>query len=272
MILLVALFALSGLGHFLKNSVSFGKALGVLEVEGAFWVSDDWVEQIEEFRKDPHIAGVIVRINSPGGTVAAAQEIYDALKKLSQTKPVVASMGTIAASGGLYVAMAANTVVADAGTITGSIGVRMEHLNLEELLKFAKVKYETIKSGRLKDMAGFSRPLTPEAKELLEGMMSEIHLQFKKTIADARGLDIKNVEGYADGRIFTGARAKELKLVDEIGDMGRAVEIAAKKAGIDGEPKLVYGEKDGVWWVKALFGEAKSFFPGSGPLACYLYQ
>lgn len=267
-IFIVSVLALMGLARFFEKA-PFGKALGVLEVEGAFWVADDWLKQIDDFRKDPHIAGVLVRIHSPGGTVAAAQEIYESLKRLREVKPVVVSMGTIAASGGLYIAMASDTIVAEAGTITGSIGVRMEHLNLEELLKFAKVKYETIKSGRMKDLASISRSLTPEEKGLLEDVMLEIHEQFKKVVVESRKLKPESVAHFADGRIFTGAKAKELGLVDTIGDMGEAVKIAASKAGIVGEPRLVYGSKPGVWWLKAFLGMAKAYL--SGPLICYLY-
>lgn len=266
---MIAFLSLVGLGRLFSGSKPFGKSLGVVEVEGAFWVSDDWVKEIEKFRKSPNIAGVVVRINSPGGTVAAAQEIYDALKRLALVKPVIASMGTIAASGGLYIAMAANQVVADAGTLTGSIGVRMEHFNLEELLKFAKIQYETIKAGKLKDLASVSRPLTVEERALLEEMMAEIHQQFKKTVAESRKLDPKTVDHFADGRIFTGAKAKALGLVDEIGDMGKAVAIAAQRAGIQGEPNLVYSKESGPWFWKAIFGSAKTFL--SGPLACYMY-
>jgi len=269
LIAVVVFLALIGLGHLFSGPAPFGKALGVIEVEGAFWVSDDWVKQIDTFRKSPNIVGVVLRINSPGGTVAAAQEIYDALKRLALVKPVVASMGTIAASGGLYIAMAANQVVADAGTLTGSIGVRMEHFNLEELLKFAKIQYETIKAGRLKDLGSVSRPLTAEERALLEAMMAEIHQQFKKTVAESRKIDPKVVDQFADGRIFTGAKAKELGLVDEIGDMGKAIEIAAQKAGIQGEPNLVYSKESGPWFWKTIFGSAKTVL--SGPLACYMY-
>lgn len=265
---LVLLLALVGLKQVFRGS-GLGKALGVVEVEGTFWISDDWVEEIERFRKDPQIAGVVLRINSPGGTVAAAQEIYQALKRLGQKKPVVASMGTIAASGGLYIAMAADTIVADPGTLTGSIGVITKRLNLEDLLQFSKIKMETLKSGRLKDLGNISRPLTPEEKEILENMLVEIHGQFKKTIAEARKLDEKVVEDYADGRVFTGAKAKELGLIDEIGDMGRAVEIVAKRAGIEGEPELVYSEKRSTRFLKMFLGTLRAYF--AGPMVCYLY-
>lgn len=266
-IFLLLLLSLVGLRQIFREAG--GKALGVLEVEGAFWTSDSWTKKIDDFRKNPQIAGVVVRINSPGGTVAAAQEIYQAIKDLGKVKPVVASMGTISASGGLYVAMAADTIVASAGTLTGSIGVITKRINLEEVLPFFKIKFETLKSGRLKDLGNISRALTSEEKGLLEEMLVEIHGQFKKTVAEARKLKPEVVDQFADGRIFTGAKAKELGLIDEVGDMGRAIAILKEKTGLKGEPRLVYSEEPGVWWVKALFGTAKAFF--SGPLVCYLY-
>lgn len=269
LVFFLLLMALLGIRGLFQKGAPFGKALGVLEIEGTMWVGDAWVEQIETFRKDDQIRGVVVRIQSPGGTVAAAQEIFEALKNLGAKKPVVASMGTVAASGGLYVAMAAPTVVADPGTITGSIGVKMQHLHLEDLLSVLGVKFETIKSGRLKDLAGVTRPLTEEERALLEEMMAEIHEQFKQTVAEARGLETQKLAKIADGRIFTGAKAKEWGLVDQLGGFIEAVKVAAQKAGIEGEPRLVYGQKGGSRWVRAFLETMKVYF--SGPLACYLY-
>lgn len=268
-IVLLLFLAVVGFLKIFKGAVSFEKGIGILQMEGAFWISEEWVEEIEAFRKNSQIAGVVVRIQSPGGTVAASQEIFEALKRLKAVKPVVASMGTIAASGGLYIAMAADTIVADPGTLTGSIGVRMQHLNLEELFKFAKIRYETIKSGRLKDLASISRSMTEEERGLLEEMMTEIHDQFKTAVAESRKLKLSEVEKFADGRIFTGAKAKELGLVDVIGDMGKAIEIVKEKTGLKGEPKLIYSKESGPWWIKAFLESAKVYF--SGPLACYLY-
>ncbi|MDZ4224519.1 MAG: signal peptide peptidase SppA, partial [bacterium] len=264
------LFALVGLTRTCSSPVGpFSKAVGVLEVNGTLWVSDDLVKQIESFRKNQNIRSVVVRINSPGGTVGASQEIYSALQNLSQKKPVVASMGTIAASGGLYVAMGAQKVFADPGTLTGSIGVKMQHIDIGSLLKFLKIEMETIKSGRFKDMASFTKPLGPEEAALLESLMQEIHGQFKEAVSKSRNIPMETLDTFADGRIFTGAKAKELNLVDALGDFLDAVKMAAQMGGIKGEPELVYGEKEMAWWVKSLFGEAKAAV--SGPLAFYLY-
>ncbi|MDO8527239.1 MAG: signal peptide peptidase SppA [Deltaproteobacteria bacterium] len=268
--LFLILLALVGLSHIFGGPTSpFGTALGVLEINGTIWVADDWLEQIEDFRKNPAIRGVVVRINSPGGTVAASQEIFENLKRLSKIKPVVASMGTLAASGGLYVALGANRIFADAGTITGSIGVRMQHLDIGELLKFFKIEYETIKSGTFKDLGSLTRPLTASELAILEGLMSEIHDQFKVAVSEQRGLKMNVVDQIADGRIFSGAKAKELGLVDELGDLGIAIAWVATQAGIKGEPELVYGEKRSAWWMRSLFGSAKALL--SGPQICYSY-
>ena len=269
--LLLVLLAFVGLGRIFSSSSGspFGKALGVLEIEGTIWVSDDWLKQIDSFRTNPLIRGVVVRVNSPGGTVAASQEIFESLKALNKIKPVVVSMGTIAASGGLYVALGANKIFADPGTITGSIGVRMQHVDLGALLKFIKVEYETIKSGHFKDIGSFTRPLSPDEFAILEGLMKEIHEQFKAAIVSARGLKKDFVDSIADGRIFSGAKAKEFGLVDTLGGYDVAIQAAAQLAGIKGEPRLVFGNKAGVWWVKALFGQAKAAL--SGPLAFYSY-
>lgn len=268
-IFLLLVFALAGLRSFFKESVGFGQALGVLEIEGVMWTGDPWVEQIENFRKNAQVRGVVVRIQSPGGTVAASQEIFEALKGLSEKKSVVASMGTVAASGGLYVAMAAPTIVADPGTLTGSIGVKMEHLQVTDLLAMLGVKYETIKSGRFKDLASPARALSAEERQLLETMMAEIHGQFKEAIQKSRNLAQGQLEKIADGRIFTGAKALEFGLVDQLGGLTHAVKLAAEQAGIKEEPKLIYGETGGSWWVKAFLETAKAYL--AGPLVCYLY-
>ncbi|MBI4224171.1 MAG: signal peptide peptidase SppA [Deltaproteobacteria bacterium] len=261
--------ALMGVRSLFRQTPSFGKSLGVLEIEGTMWTGDAWVEQIEDFRKDSRIHGVVVRIQSPGGTVAAAQEIFEAIKNLGEMKPVVASMGTLAASGGLYVALAAPVIFADPGTITGSIGVKMEHVQVTDLLATLGVKYETIKSGRLKDLASPVRAMSAEERALIEAMMTEIHEQFKEVVASARNIEKEKLQTIADGRIFTGAKALEFGLVDQLGGFLQAVKVAAEKAGIEGEPKLIYGGKGRVWWMKAFLETARAYL--QGPLACYLY-
>ena len=231
--------------------------LGVLEVTGGIYHSDDLIREINELRKDTRIKGVLVRIDSPGGTVAASQEIFESLKKLSAEKPVVASMGSVAASGGYYVALAAKEIFANPGTITGSIGVRMEHINVSELLEWAKIHYESLKSGELKDIGSPQRTMTPEEKKMLEGMLGEIHTQFKKTVAAERKISIQEVEAVADGRILTGEQAKNHKLVDALGGLEMAVAQLQSLTGLQGEPNLIYKASQTPWWWHFL-GQAKS--------------
>lgn len=266
----VILLALVGLRSFWNDSHAPRSAIGVLEMNGALWVAEDWLKTIEQLRKDPNVLGVVVRINSPGGVVAASQEIFEALHRLREKKPVVASMGSVAASGGLYIALAANKIFANPGTITGSIGVRMEHIQIGDLLRSLKIEYNTIKSGRFKDLASSQRPLDPEERAILETMMAEIHQQFKEVVASSRKLEMAKVEPIADGRIFTGAKAKEFGLVDEIGGLSEAVAVVAKMVKIEGEPKLYYPEKPSSWWVKTFFSTAKAAF--LGPQICFLYR
>lgn len=221
------------------------------------WTGEAWVEQIEDFRKNSDIGAVLVRIQSPGGVVAAAQEIYEAMKRCREKKPVVVSMGSVAASGGLYIAMGGSKIFADPGTITGSIGVKMEHLNLGDLLRFAKIEYSTIKSGEFKDIGTFKRRLTTEEEALIKNMIDEIQEQFKGVIVAERKLEKSKVDAFADGRIFTGAAAQTLGLVDSMGGMAAAAEEAAKLAGIQGEPKLQYPDKPTGWWMRAFLNKIK---------------
>lgn len=266
-IFIVLVFALVGLRECFEKSL--GKGVGVLEIDGTMWTADEWIEELEEFRKDPNVAAVVVRIQSPGGTVASSQEIYEALLNLQKIKPVIASMGTIAASGGLYVAMGGQEIFAEPGTLTGSIGVRMQHLNLTELFRFTKIEYETIKAGQYKDIASISRPMTGAERALLEEMMREIHDQFKGVVASARKLESAAVNRFADGRIFTGAKAKELGLVDTLGGLQPAVARAAQIAGLKGEPRLIRSEDKTSRWFQSVFGMVKTIW--SGPVACYIY-
>jgi protease IV len=191
-------------------------------------------------RKDDGIASVILRIESPGGAVGASQEILEAVRRLAKEKPVVASMGSVATSGAYYVACGATKVLANLGTVTGSIGVRMDHVTLVDLLKWAKVNHETLKSGKFKDLGAFDRLMTPEERTLLEGVLLDMHRQFKETVAEARGIDPAEIEKLADGRIYTGRQAVELGLVDGIGGFTEAVKLAAELGHIMGEPELSY--------------------------------
>lgn len=233
-----------------------GDNIGLITVEGSIYESKDTIEQIEEFRKDDSIKAIILRVNSPGGSVAASQEIMQAASKASQEKPVIASMGTVAASGGYYLSLGATEIIANPGTITGSIGVRLDHLMLRDLLRWAKIQHETLKSGKFKDIGTFDRPLTAEERNLLQGMLEDIHLQFKEAVAQKRKLDLEQVDKIADGRVFTGRVAYELKLVDELGGFTEAVERAKELGKIKGDPEIVEPRRFKYEWIGGILESA----------------
>lgn len=225
----------------IQTPVSFGKGkIGIIELKGLIYESEEIIKNIKQFKDDDSISAVVLRIDSPGGAVAPSQEIFREVEKLSQKKLVVASIGTVGASGAYYVACGADTIFANPGSVTGSIGVIMEFVNMKELLKWAKVEPVVIKSGQFKDSGAPYRALTPEEKEYLQELIDNVHSQFVSAVAEKRKLDINAVKKIADGRIFTGEMAKEAGLVDELGDFEDAIERAAMEAGITGKPQLVY--------------------------------
>jgi len=243
-------FFVTSAGDDSDFSVFGGEKIGIVKVEGTIIKSDDTIEDIEKVRKDDSIASVIIRIDSPGGSVGASQEILEAIKLLAKEKPVVASMGTIAASGGYYVSLGAERIMASPGTITGSIGVRMEHIDIGRLLDWVRIGHETLKSGKFKDIGSIDRPLTPAEREILEGLLEDLHGQFKEAVSEARKLDMADVDRIADGRMFTGREAIELGLIDRIGGFAEAIKVAAEMGGIEGEPKLSFPRKHRMWFMR----------------------
>jgi protease-4 len=240
------------------TTLSFGEKIGVVSIEGTISASQAIAAEVEKFKKDDGIKAILLRIDSPGGAVGPTQEIYREVRKAAQTKTVVASLGTVAASGGYYVASAANKVVANPGTITGSIGVLMEFFRVEELLAKVGITLEVLKSGEFKDIGSPTRKLTERDREILQGLIQEIQQQFVEAVAEGRGLSQEAVRAIADGRIFSGARAKELGLVDELGNFQDAVELAKKEAGIKGDVSLVYPRKRVGLWDSLLKSAARS--------------
>jgi protease-4 len=227
-----------------KNTAfDFGENVGIVEVKGVIADPEPILTQLKEMRTNENVKAIVVRIDSPGGGVGPSQEIYDELKKTKQVKKVVASMGAIAASGGYYVAAAADHIVANAGTITGSISVIMEFANLEELLHKIGVGAFVIKSGEFKDVGSPLREMTAEEKNLLQGFIENVHEQFVTAIVEGRNMPREKVEAIADGRILSGEQAKELGLLDSLGNLEDAIALAGKLGGIKGEPSVVYAEK-----------------------------
>jgi protease-4 len=221
--------------------------VAIVELEGIIGTgpsgvdTDAIVRQLGEYRDNPSVAAVVLRINSPGGVVAPTQEIFSAVERVRAAgKPVVSSMGSVAASGGYYVAVAANRVYASPGTLTGSIGVVMQLANVEGLLKKVGVDYVVVKSGNFKDIGNIARPLRPEERQVLQALLDDVYGQFVRAVAERRGLDEKTVRSFADGRVYSGQQARALKMVDEMGGLEDAVEGAAKLAGIPGRPKLIH--------------------------------
>lgn len=236
----------------------FENEVGLVTVEGGIFESRDTVDELDKYRKDDGVKAVVVRIESPGGTVAASQEIYNAIKRLSLEKPTIISMGSVAASGGYYIACGATKIVANPATITGSIGVRMDLMQFGELLKWAKIDHETLKSGKFKDIASPDRPLTPEERQILEKMLLEMHRQFKDIVMKERKIPEEMMEKIADGRIFAGEEALSIGLVDQLGGLFEAVQLAGKLANIKGEPKVVEKHKTHKKWLARMFESALS--------------
>lgn len=233
-----------------------GAKVGVIEIAGTIIDSQPIVRHLKTFRENKAVKAIVVRIDSPGGGVGPAQEIYREIRKTIKEKKVIASMGAVAASGGYYVAAAADGIVSNPGTITGSIGVIMKYANFEELMRKIGLAPVVIKSGDYKDLGSPMRPMTPQEKELLENVMQKIHHQFVVDIAQGRSLEIEKVEPLADGRIFTGEEAKAFGLVDRLGNFQDAVQWAGEMAGLKGKLETVYPEREQLSLLRYLIESA----------------
>lgn len=215
--------------------------IALVRVEGVILDAQTTVGDLKRFSENPLVKAIVLRIDSPGGGVVPSQEIHDAVKRVrsKSNKAVIASMGTVAASGGYYIAAATDRIIANPGTLTGSIGVIMEMANVEGLLRKIGVEGVVIKSGRFKDVGSPLRKMGDEDRKLLQSVMDDVHQQFIQAVADGRSLEVSEVQPLADGRIFTGRQAKEARLVDELGDLEDAIHLAADIVGIEGEPKVL---------------------------------
>jgi len=219
--------------------------VALIRVEGVILDAQTTIGELKHYSENPLVKAIVLRIDSPGGGVVPSQEIHDAVKRVKNksNKAVIASMGTVAASGGYYIAAATDRIIANPGTLTGSIGVIMEMANFEGLLKKIGVEGVVIRSGRFKDVGSPLRKMNDEERKLLQSVMDDVHHQFIQAVADGRSLELSDVELLADGRVFTGRQAKEARLVDELGDLDDAIHIAADIAGMEGEPKVVEPRK-----------------------------
>ena len=230
-----------------------GKALGpdlavigqeriaLVRIQGPILDSRTTVGELQEYGEDPLVKAIVLRIDSPGGGMAPSQEIYNAVRRVRQDnhKTIVASMGTVAASGGYYIAVASDRILANPGTLTGSIGVIMQLANFEDLMEKIGVRNTVIKCGRYKDAGSPFRSMSDDERQYLQTVMDDAHRQFIEAVADGRSLDIADVEILADGRIFTGQQAKDVLLVDELGDLQQAIKLAADMSGMKEHPPVV---------------------------------
>jgi len=241
----VFLCVLWALGRFgLKDGLLNGQNdIAVIEIEGVIAKSKPVIDRLLRLKKDDSIKALVLRINSPGGGVGPSQEIYEELMKMRDRKKIIASMESVAASGGYYIACAAHKIVANPGTITGSIGVIIEFANIEDLLGKIGLKSVVIKSGKYKDILSPTRAMSPEEHDLLQGVIDSVHRQFIDAVVKGRKLPREKVIPIADGRIFSGEQAKALGLVDQLGNFQDALDAAAKMCGITGEPRVLYPEK-----------------------------
>ena len=219
--------------------------VALIRIEGVILDAQATISELKQYSENPLVKAIVLRIDSPGGGVVPSQEIHDAVKRVKNksNKAVIASMGTVAASGGYYIAAATDRIIANPGTLTGSIGVIMEMANFEGLMKKVGVEGVVIKSGRFKDVGSPLRKMSDEERKLLQSVMDDVHHQFIQAVADGRSLEVSDVEPLADGRIYTGRQAKDARLVDELGDLDDAIHIAADIAGMEGEPKVVEPRK-----------------------------
>lgn len=257
LLLLVGLFfllliALMG-SLFGQRTLTWGEHVGVVTIEGVIRDSQETSRQLDAFGKDSSIKAVVVRIDSPGGGVTSAQEIYDAVLAVKKKKKVVASMGSLAASGGYLIACAADRIVANPGTVTGSISAIMHFANAEELLKKIGLKSSVVKSGRFKDIGSPTRPMTDDEKALIQSLVDDTYDQFLEVVARGRRIPKEDLRTMADGRLFTGRQAQKLGLVDELGDLNHAIRLAGTLSGIKGEPDVIYsGKKKATFWEMIL--------------------
>jgi len=224
------------------RNVTLGDAVAVVDVQGELIYDFQKIQEIEQYRDDDHIKALLLRIDSPGGGVAASQALYHEVRRVREQKPVVVAMGSVAASGGYYVACAADSIVAHEGTITGSIGVLAAYLRTEELFHKIGLDVTVIKSGEYKDVGSPYREMTEKEKTYLGGILDKVYDQFVRAVSNGRGLSVERVRELAEGRLYTGDQAVELGLIDRIGTYEDALLMAARMGGISGEPRVVKRE------------------------------
>src|SRR5437773_7335645 len=242
---------------------AFGDKIGVVDLEGVILDPNDVVDQLRKFADDDSIKAIIIHVNSPGGGVAASEEIYREVKRVrdEKHKRIVASIETVGASGAYYVASATNKIYADNGSIVGSIGVIAQWVNYGDLLRWAKLKDITLKAGTFKDTGSPTRDLTPAEQAYLQSLIDNMHTQFIQAVADGRKAKFADIKAIADGKVWTGQQAFTMHLVDQLADFEAAVDDTAKAVGISGKPVLVHPEKDRKTLLDLLLGDVSEWLP-----------
>jgi protease-4 len=241
----------------------FGNKIGVVDLEGVIISPKIVVDQLKKFGDDDSIKAIILHVNSPGGGVAASEEIYREVKRIrdEKKKRIVASIESVGASGAYYVSSATNKIYADKGSIVGSIGVIAEWVNYGDLLHWAKLKDVTMKAGEFKDTGSPTRDMTPAEKEYLQSLIDNMHGQFIQAVADGRKTKFDDIKAIANGKVWTGEQALSMKLIDQVADFQAAVDDTAKSVGIKGEPVLVHPERDRKTVLDVLFGDVSEWLP-----------
>ncbi|HEX4922715.1 MAG TPA: signal peptide peptidase SppA [Bdellovibrionales bacterium] len=235
-----------------------------LKLDGIITESDKLLKQLKEYRRDENIKAVILHVNSPGGVVGPSQEIYEEIKRTREhwKKPVIVSAESLMASGAYYIAVGADKIVTNAGTLVGSIGVIMDFANLKELYQWAKIERYSIKTGPFKDTGAEYRAMSPEERAYLQKMLDEVHMQFKKAVAEGRNLPMEKVVEQSDGRIFTGEQAVAMGFADKVGTLGDAVRLAGEMTGLGEDPEVFQPPKErpGLFEIYESFSGEESIF------------
>src|SRR2546425_12083914 len=250
-------------GERTSSLSSFGDKIGVVDLEGVIITPKIVVPQLKKFADDDSIKAIVLHVNSPGGGVAASEEIYREVKRIrdEKKKRIVSSIESVGASGAYYVSSATNKIYADKGSIVGSIGVIAEWVNYGDLLHWAKLKDITMKAGEFKDTGSPTRDMTPAEKEYLQSLIDNMHGQFIQAVADGRKTKFDDIKAIANGKVWTGEQALSMKLIDQVGDFQAAVDDTARSVGIKGEPVLVHPERDRKTVLDVLFGDVSEWLP-----------
>jgi len=242
---------------------SFGEKIGVVELEGVILDPSTVVPQLKKFGDDDSIKAIILRVNSPGGGVAASEEIYREVKRIrdQKKKRIVASIGTVGASGAYYISSATNKIYADSGSVVGSIGVIAEWVNYGDLMRWAKLKQETLTVGEFKDTGDPTRDMTPTERAYMQGLIDNMYGQFVQAVADGRHAKVEDIRAITNGKVWSGQQALAMKLIDQVGDFQDAVNDTAKAVNISGEPVLVHPERERKTMFDLLFGDVSQWLP-----------